>query len=142
MRITSGCGPPTNNLGLLGNSTMETLELDVQSNFLKDPTLRLAPLECCRPNWRVFFFSFWLNHAACGILVPQPGMESVPLHWQLRVLATRSPGEFHNWRVLKSANLTHVKMNPSNQTEARALKKQQAQSLPLESVWCGPECPW
>ena len=25
-----------------------------------------------------FFFFFWPHHAACGILVPQPGIEPVP----------------------------------------------------------------
>ena len=25
-----------------------------------------------------YLFIFWLHHVACGILVPQPGMEPVP----------------------------------------------------------------
>ena len=32
------------------------------------------------------FYSFIL--AACGILVPQPGIEPVPLHWEHGVLTT------------------------------------------------------
>ena len=32
----------------------------------------------CRLCGLLFFFFFWLCHAACGILVPRPGMEPVP----------------------------------------------------------------
>ena len=42
-------------------------------------------------NWGFFFF-FWLSHMACGILVPQPGIEPGPSavkawspnHWTAR----------------------------------------------------------
>ena len=30
-----------------------------------------------------FFFFFWQGPVACGILVPRPGIEPVPLHWNL-----------------------------------------------------------
>ena len=41
-----------------------------------------------------FFFSFffWLHHTACGILVPQPGIEPVPLQWKHGILTTGPPG--------------------------------------------------
>ena len=31
-----------------------------------------------KPHSSFFFFMFWLHHAACGILVPQPGIEPTP----------------------------------------------------------------
>ena len=34
------------------------------------------------------FFSFWLCCEACGILVPQSGIEPMPLQWKHRVLTT------------------------------------------------------
>ena len=30
-------------------------------------------------NLTFFFFYFWLNHKACGILIPQPGIETKSL---------------------------------------------------------------
>ena len=41
----------------------------------------------------VIFFFFWPQWAACGILVPQPGIELVPLQWKRRVLTTGPPGK-------------------------------------------------
>ena len=41
----------------------------------------------------LFVSIFWQHHAACGILVPQPGIELHPLHWQHRVLTTEPPGK-------------------------------------------------
>ena len=67
-------------------------------------------------------------------------MESVPPALATQGLShsvTRGVPQLESIEIRKS----HVKMNPSNQTEARALKKQQVQTLPLESVWCGPVCP-
>ena len=40
-------------------------------------------------------FGFWLRQAACGLLVLQPGIESMPLLWDLAALTTgpqKSPG--------------------------------------------------
>ena len=50
----------------------------------------------------VFVGGFWSHHAACGILVPQPGVEPVPLalgarslkHWTSREV----PGIFDSGR--------------------------------------------
>ena len=39
------------------------------------------------------FLVFWLCCVACGILVPWPGMEPVPLHCKCRVLTTGLPGK-------------------------------------------------
>ena len=33
----------------------------------------------------------WLCHAACGIIVPQAGIEPGPLQWEHRVLTTGLP---------------------------------------------------
>ena len=38
-------------------------------------------------------FIFWLCHGACGILVPQPGIEPTPLQWKHRVPTTGWPGK-------------------------------------------------
>ena len=35
----------------------------------------------------------WPYLAACRILVPQPGMEPLPLHWECRFLTTGPPGK-------------------------------------------------
>ena len=35
----------------------------------------------------------WPRYAACGILVPRPGMEPVPLQWKHGVLTTGPPGK-------------------------------------------------
>ena len=51
---------------------------------------------CLIPSCTFFFFFFpfsWLHHVACGILVPQPGIEPVPSavkaqnpnHWTARL---------------------------------------------------------
>ena len=37
-------------------------------------------------------FFFWLYHAACRILVPQPGIEPKPQQWKCQVLTTGLPG--------------------------------------------------
>ena len=43
-----------------------------------------------------FFFFFFLScPTACGILVPLPGMESWPLHWEHRVATTGPLGKSH-----------------------------------------------
>ena len=47
-------------------------------------------------NTQYVLIIFWLNHAACGILVPQPEIESMPLaveawslnHWTIREVFT------------------------------------------------------
>ena len=36
---------------------------------------------------------FWLCPRACGVLVPQPGIEPTPLHWQQEALITEPPGK-------------------------------------------------
>ena len=41
-------------------------------------------------DWLIWFF--WFRHAACGILVPQPGIK--PVHWEQGVLITGLPGKF------------------------------------------------
>ena len=40
----------------------------------------------------LFFFSFRSHHAACRILVPQPGIELKPWQWKHWVLTPGSPG--------------------------------------------------
>ena len=44
-------------------------------------------------------FFLWPHCAACGILVPWPGIEPVPLQWKPRVLITGRPGKslFNNF---------------------------------------------
>ena len=37
----------------------------------------------CLPETIYWFFFFWQDPVACGILVPRPGIEPVPLHWKL-----------------------------------------------------------
>ena len=39
------------------------------------------------------FYLFLLCHVACGILVPQPGIEPGPQQWKHNVLTTGSPGD-------------------------------------------------
>lgn len=122
VKITSSYGPLTNNLRLLGISTMGKLQLDVQPNFLKrlnSATGFFGMLQAQLESFFFFFFKFL-----------DQGWDPWPLHWQLGVLATGLPEEFHSWRVFKSTNLTHVKMNLSNQTEACGLKKQQVKACP------------
>lgn len=120
VKITSSYGPLTNNLRLLGISTMGKLQLDVQPNFLKRPNLPLASLECCRPNWRVFFFFKFLDQGwTCGPCIGNLGSQPLGCQRSSTVGA-----------VFKSTSLTHVKMNLSNQTEAGGLKKEQVKSCP------------
>ena len=46
-------------------------------------------------SW-LFLKVFRLHCAACGILVPQPGIKPVPtLHWEHGVLTTELPGRSH-----------------------------------------------
>ena len=40
-----------------------------------------------------FFGLFLAMPGTCGILVPRPGIEPVPLHWEHGVLATGPPGK-------------------------------------------------
>ena len=42
-----------------------------------------------------YVLSVLLHRVACGILVPQSRMETVPLLWKLRILTTGSPGNSH-----------------------------------------------
>ena len=39
----------------------------------------------------ILIFTFWLHHVACGILVPQPGIELAPS--AVEVLTTGLPGK-------------------------------------------------
>ena len=52
---------------------------------------------CCTAKWfsytYIYLFFFWPCHTTCGILIPQPGIETVPLHWKHKVLTTRPPGK-------------------------------------------------
>ena len=48
--------------------------------------------------WWFFFLIFWPHQAACGIFVPWPGIELVPLHWQHGVLTTGPPGK--SWTLV------------------------------------------
>ena len=45
----------------------------------------------------IFIHSFtwlhWILVATCGILVPRPGIEPVPLHWEHRILTTGASGK-------------------------------------------------
>ena len=39
---------------------------------------------------------FWFfDHVACGIMVPQPGIEPIPPALEGKVLTTESPGKSH-----------------------------------------------
>ena len=46
----------------------------------------------------IFFFNLLATAAACGIFVPWPGIELVPLHWQHGVLTTGPPGK--SWTLV------------------------------------------
>ena len=48
----------------------------------------------------LFFFFFWLHHAACGIRVPWPGIEPRPLATRHKVLTSESPGKSQGSPVL------------------------------------------
>ena len=41
---------------------------------------------------------------ACGILGPQPGIEPVPLHWQLGVLTPGPPGKSLDYSIFNLRN--------------------------------------
>ena len=43
-------------------------------------------------NSALLFFFFWPCCVACGISVPQPGIEPGPWRWNPRLLTTRPPG--------------------------------------------------
>ena len=47
----------------------------------------------CFYNLIFLFFFFWLYHMACGLLIPWPRFEPVPLAWNDGVLTTGSPGK-------------------------------------------------
>ena len=53
-----------------------------------------------------FFFFFWPCHVACGILVPQPGIEP-----GLSVVRVRSPNHWTTWEFLEL--LTALNKKPS-----------------------------
>ena len=42
-------------------------------------------------NDQCMFIYFWLRGVACRILVPQSGIEPMPLQWKLGVLTTGPP---------------------------------------------------
>ena len=56
-----------------------------------------------------FFFSF--GHVACGILVPQPGIEPGPWQQKPGILTTRPPGNSEN-HVFKEADSSYSFINP------------------------------
>ena len=43
--------------------------------------------------FKFFFLFFRPRRAACGILVPQPGIKPMPLQWKRVVLTTGPPGK-------------------------------------------------
>ena len=47
--------------------------------------------------WRLFFWPHHVPHV--GILVPQPGIEPLPLQWKPKVLATGLPGKAWIWCI-------------------------------------------
>ena len=47
-----------------------------------------------------YFFFFWLHHVACGILVPQPGIEPVPPAAEARSLNHWTAREFSKNEIL------------------------------------------
>ena len=83
------------------------------------------------------FYVFWPSSVTCGILVLQPGMEPVPLHWKLRVLTTgplgksqaaflavsTSPPDFHPlfslqpWPYVMGSTWTRKKQSSSKTTQ-------------------------
>ena len=79
------------------------------------PSLTLTSRESTFPRVSLYtilfylcYFAFWPCHAACGILVPQPGIEPTPPaveawspnHWTAR----KAPMPF----IFKSEDLTHI----------------------------------
>ena len=98
-------------------------------NFFK-LLLNIVDLQCC-----VYFFKFWPHPAACGILVPQAGIEPAPLalieRWSLNHSTTREvPKNF--WGVLGAQCLeTHL-----------PVEEMRVQSLLQEDLTCcGPTKP-
>ena len=61
---------------------------DVGAWFIARPSDQLS-----RVAWNVRgFFFFWPSHMACGILVPQQGMNLSALEWKYGVPTTEPPG--------------------------------------------------
>ena len=54
------------------------------------------------------WFCFWLCVEACEILVPQPGMEPVPLQWTHGVFTTGQSGSFSVSLVLTQTVSSHT----------------------------------
>ena len=55
-------------------------------------------------SWTLFFLLFFGgggHHAACGILVPQPGIKLEPLLWKHRVLITGSTGKSQSFLIFQ-----------------------------------------
>ena len=53
------------------------------------------------PQFFLFLLFVWPRWAACGIVVPQPGIEPGPQQWKRQVLTTRLPGNSHEPQFLK-----------------------------------------
>ena len=50
--------------------------------------------------WPLFFLNFWLHHAACKILVPQPRMQSAPPAVEAQSLNHWTAREVPPWSLL------------------------------------------
>ena len=63
----------------------------------------------------IFTLFFFFCHMACGILVPDQGLNSCPLQWKCKLLATGSPGNsiYHNLKK-KITNLYSITTNNIN----------------------------
>jgi len=57
------------------------------------------------------FVCFWPFITAFGILVPQPGIEPVPLYWKYGLLTTGPPGKSPDTRFLKSQSQPTLSMS-------------------------------
>ena len=68
------------------------------SPFLTPSSPMLQSLHPPVSNSLIFlsFFFFWPPLAACGILLPQPGIEPMPLQWKHGVLTTGPLGKSFN----------------------------------------------
>ena len=64
-------------LALKLNSPHQQISMSLLPKSTSDGT---APLQV--------LFSFWHHHRACGVLVPQPGMEPMSPQWNHRLLTT------------------------------------------------------
>ena len=53
-------------------------------------------------KYKLLFF-FFFGHPACGILVPQPRTEPIPLHWKHGVLTAHPPekSQLQSLNILK-----------------------------------------